>query len=151
MDVSIDAITNNIQLALAPVFLLTAVATLLNAISTRLARSVDRMMAVRQKIEGGNIQNEAVLAHMILEVGEARIRGRLCTAAIFFDVLSGVFISLTVLELFFFAAGGGRVMQTSFVIWTFVLGLLSFMTSMSIILAEVVYAYRSAAWYNPHR
>ena len=55
------------------------------------------------------------------------------------------------LELFFLAAGGGRVMQTSFVIWTFVLGLLSFMTSMSIILAEVVYAYRSAAWYNPHR
>jgi hypothetical protein len=37
MDASIDAITNNIQLALAPVFLLTAVATLINAISGRLA------------------------------------------------------------------------------------------------------------------
>ena len=35
MDASIDAITNNIQLALAPVFLLTAVATLINAVSAR--------------------------------------------------------------------------------------------------------------------
>ena len=40
MDASIDAITNNIQLALAPVFLLTAVATLINAISGRLALSL---------------------------------------------------------------------------------------------------------------
>jgi hypothetical protein len=50
MDVSIDAITNNIQLALAPVFLLTAVATLLNAISVRLARNVDRMRAIQQTL-----------------------------------------------------------------------------------------------------
>ena len=50
MDASIDTITNNIQLALAPVFLLTAVATLLNAISTRLARTVDRMRAIQQRL-----------------------------------------------------------------------------------------------------
>ena len=50
MDTSIDTITNNIQLALAPVFLLTAVATLLNAISTRLARTVDRMRDIQQNI-----------------------------------------------------------------------------------------------------
>jgi len=46
MDASIDAITNNIQLALAPVFLLTAVATLINAISARLARSVDPILRI---------------------------------------------------------------------------------------------------------
>ena len=88
---------------------------------------------------------------MMIEANEAKIRGRLCTAAIFFDVLSGIFISLTVLELFFFQAGAVRVLQTSFVIWTFVLGLVSFMTSLSIVLAEIVYAYRSAGWYHPHR
>ena len=151
MDVSIDAITNNIQLALAPVFLLTAVATLLNAISTRLARSVDRMRSIQQKIHDGSVRNEAALQHMMIEANEAKARGRLCTAAIFFNVLSGIFISLTVLELFFFQAGAVRVLQTSFVIWTFVLGLVSFMTSLSIVLAEIVYAYRSAGWYHPHR
>jgi hypothetical protein len=151
MDASIDAITNNIQLALAPVFLLTAVATLINAISGRLARSVDRMRAIQYRIQEGGVEDEAVLNHMMIEANEAKIRGRLCTAAIFFDVLSGIFISLTVLELFFFQAGAVRVLQTSFVIWTFVLGLVSFMTSLSIVLAEIVYAYRSAGWYHPHR
>jgi hypothetical protein len=149
MDVSIDAITNNIQLALAPVFLLTAVATLINAISSRLARSVDRMRAIQHRIQEGGIQDQAVLMHMMKEANEAKIRGRLCTAAIFFDVLSGVFISLTVLELFFFQAGAVRSLQATYVIWTFVLGLMSFMTSLSIVLAEVVYAYRSAGWNTP--
>jgi hypothetical protein len=149
MDVSIDAITNNIQLALAPVFLLTAVATLLNAISARLARSVDRMRAIQKMIHASEEISEASRQHFIIEANEAKVRGRLCTAAIFFDVLSGIFISLTVLELFFFQAGAVRSLQTAYVIWTFVLGLVSFMTSLSIILGEVVYAYRSAGWNSP--
>jgi len=146
MDASIDAITNNIQLALAPVFLLTAVATLINAISGRLARSVDRMRAIRHSIDLGEVKDAVLLRHMNKEADEAQVRGRLCTAAIFFNVLSGVFISLTVLELFFFQAGAVRSLQTTYVIWTFVLGLISFMTSLSIVLTEVVYAYRSAGW-----
>ena len=149
MDVSIDAITNNIQLALAPVFLLTAVATLLNAISARLARSVDRMRAIQKIIHSGEVISDGSRQHFIVEANEAKMRGRLCTAAIFFDVLSGIFISLTVLELFFFQAGAVRSLQTAYVIWTFVLGLMFFMTSLSIILAEIVYAYRSAGWESP--
>ena len=149
MDASIDAITNNIQLALAPVFLLTAVATLLNAISSRLARSVDRMRAIQQAIHRGDVKDEETIRYMAKEAQEAKTRGRLCTAAIFFDVLSGVFISLTVLELFFFQAGAVRSLQTDYVVWTFVLGLIFFMTSLSIVLAEVVYAYRSAGWNPP--
>jgi hypothetical protein len=149
MDVSIDAITNNIQLALAPVFLLTAVATLINAISARLARSVDRMRSIQEAIHRGDVKDEETIQYMHKEANEAKTRGRLCTAAIFFDVLSGVFISLTVLELFFFQAGAVRSLQATYVIWTFVLGLMSFMTSLSIVLAEVVYAYRSAGWNSP--
>ena len=149
MDVSIDAITNNIQLALAPVFLLTAVATLINAISARLARSVDRMRSIQKIIHSGEVRDQLILEHLKKEAEESKIRGRLCTLAIFFDVLSGVFISLTVLELFFFQAGAVRSLQTTYVIWTFVLGLLSFMTSLSIVLAEVVYPYRSAGWNTP--
>jgi amino acid transporter len=90
-----------------------------------------------------------LLKHMNKEADEAQIRGRLCTVAIFFVVLSGVFISLTVLELFFFQAGAVRSLQATYVIWTFVLGLVSFMTSLSIVLAEIVYAYRSAGWNTP--
>jgi hypothetical protein len=150
MDASIDAITNNIQLALAPVFLLTAVATLLNAISARLARSVDRMRSIQKLIHGDPNLSDATRTQMRIEANEAKTRGRLCTAAIFFDVLSGLFISLTVLELFFFQAGAVKSMQTAYVIWTFVLGLVAFMTSLSFVLAEVVFAYRSAGWDSPH-
>jgi Protein of unknown function (DUF2721) len=150
MDVSIDAITNNIQLALAPVFLLTAVATLLNAISSRMARSVDRMRSIQKLIHADPNFTDAARAQMLIEANEAKVRGRLCTAAIFFDVLSGLFISLTVLELFFFQAGAVRSLQTTYVIWTFVLGLVSFMTSLGLVLAEVVFAYRSAGWDSPH-
>ena len=146
MDPSIDTITNNIQLALAPVFLLTAVATLFNAISTRLARTVDRMRAIQEKIQDGLVTDESVIRHMRIEANEAKIRGRLCTLAIFFVVLSGVFISVTVLELFFFQAGAVRSLKTDYVVWTFVLGLTSFMTSLSIVLGEVVYAYWSTGW-----
>ena len=150
MDVSIDAITNNIQLALAPVFLLTAVATLINAISGRLARSVDRMRSIQNQLyTGAQVISPLVRDHMLIELKEAKIRGRLCTSAIFFNVLSGVFISLTVLELFFFQTGAAHYAKTSYVIWTFVLGLVSFMTSLSIVLAEVIYAYRSAGWNTP--
>jgi hypothetical protein len=149
MDSSIDAITNNIQLALAPVFLLTAVATLISAISTRLARTVDRMRAIQQLIYQGEVKDQDALTHLTKEAQEARTRGRLCTAAIFFVVLSGVFISLTVLELFFFQAGAVRSLQATYVIWTFVLGLVSFMTSLCIVLTEIVFAYRSAGWSTP--
>ncbi|CAM3732104.1 DUF2721 domain-containing protein [Polynucleobacter antarcticus] len=149
MDVSIDAITSNIQLALAPVFLLTAVATLINAISARLARSVDRMRSIRQKIQDGHITDSVVVQHLMLEANEAKRRGRLCTIAIFFNVLSGVFISLTVLELFFFQAGAVRSMQTTYVVWTFVLGLVFFMTSLAVVLVEVICAYMSAGWNTP--
>ncbi len=151
MDASIDAITNNIQLALAPVFLLTAVATLINAISARLARTVDRMRDIQQKIQDGLVTDENMLSHMRTEANEAKVRGRLCTLAIFFVVLSGVFISLTVLELFFFQAGAVRSLKTEYVIWTFVLGLISFMTSLSIVLGEVIYAYWSAGWHLHRR
>ena len=148
MDNSIDVITNNIQLALAPVFLLTAVATLFNAISTRLGRTVDRMRAIHKELQDGRITDHEIHLLMQKEADESKFRGRLCTMAIFFDVLSGVLISLTVLELFLFQAGALNTPKTGYVMWSFVLGMVSFMISMVIMLGEVVYGYLSAGWDN---
>ena len=148
MDNSIDVITNNIQLALAPVFLLTAVATLFNAISTRLGRTVDRMRAIHKELQDGHVTDHQIHQLMQKEADESKFRGRLCTMAIFFDVLSGVLISLTVLELFLFQAGALNTPKTGYVMWSFVLGMVSFMISMVIMLGEVVYGYLSAGWDN---
>jgi len=62
--------------------------------------------------------------------------------------LSGVLISLTVLELFLFQAGALNTPKTGYVMWSFVLGMVSFMISMVIMLGEVVYGYLSAGWDN---
>jgi hypothetical protein len=94
MNITIDALTSNIQLALAPVFLLTAVATLVGAISTRLARTVDRMRFVQNALYGNQALSDKLRMHYEIELREFKMRGRLCTVAIFFNVLSGVLISL---------------------------------------------------------
>jgi len=91
----------------------------------------------------------ALESHYKVEYKEVRVRGRMCAIAIFFDVLCGVLISLTVLELFFFQAGGSHPLPGGYVVWTFVGGLLCFVTALLIMLAEVVYAHRSAGWDLP--
>jgi hypothetical protein len=104
---------------------------------------------VQDALYGSQVLSEQLRMHYEVELREFKMRGRLCTVAIFFNVLSGVLISLTVLELFFFQTGSVALLQTGYVVATFVLGLISFMTSLLIVLAEVVHAYRSASWDMP--
>ena len=47
----IDQIAHVIQLSIAPVFLLTGVGTLLNVLSGRLARIIDRARVLEQRLE----------------------------------------------------------------------------------------------------
>jgi len=148
MTISSNDITSTIQLALAPVFLLTAVVTLITAISGRLARTIDRMRFTHAELLDPSKLSPSLASHYRVEYRDARLRGRLCAIAIFFDVLSGVLISLTVLELFFFEAGV-RHLRGSYVVATFVAGLISFMTALIVVLIEVVYAHRSATWDLP--
>jgi hypothetical protein len=50
----IDEIAHVIQLSIAPVFLLTGVGTLLNVLSGRLARIIDRARVLEQRLESRN-------------------------------------------------------------------------------------------------
>ena len=149
MELSVSNVTANIQLALAPVFLLTAIATLLSAITARLARNVDRMRFVQNEIYGGSSISVDLRTHYLAELKEFKMRGRLCTAGIFFDVLSGFFISCTILELFFVQSGAAESVRSGFAVGTFVLGIMAFMAAMVMILIEVIVAYRSASWDVP--
>ena len=83
MNLTIDAIQANIQLALAPVFLLTAVATLVTAITARLARNVDRMRFIQNELFGNHEISDKLQLHYEKEIIEFKTRGRLCTLAIF--------------------------------------------------------------------
>jgi hypothetical protein len=63
---ALDTIAHVIQVALAPVFLLSGIATLLNVFSTRLARVADRVEAVAKALDGADAaQAKALSAQLV--------------------------------------------------------------------------------------
>lgn len=53
METDITDITHVIQLAVAPVFLLTAIGTLITALNNRLGRVIDRRRVLQERLPGG--------------------------------------------------------------------------------------------------
>lgn len=95
---SVQDIGMSIQFAIAPIFLLVGTGSLLNVVTTRLGRVVDRARALEKLVEDGE---EEVLEtrHM----GELRLldrRMRYGNRAVFFCSLSAVLICLLVAVLF---------------------------------------------------
>jgi len=73
MPTPLSDITHVIQLAIAPVFLLTAVATILNVLTGRLARAVDRRRVLVAELPGLD-ETVAALARQELSFEHQRIR-----------------------------------------------------------------------------
>jgi hypothetical protein len=90
-------IAHTIQLALAPVFVLVAIGNIMNILSTRLGRIVDRARAL-QKLYG----ETTGAAHdiVVLEMRQVDLRIELNTKAIRLLVMSGLAIGTTVAILF---------------------------------------------------
>jgi hypothetical protein len=86
-------ITRVIQLALAPAFLLTAVASLLNVFANRLARIVDRARSV-QRVPGG--PGAPPLGSPREEIDVLERRARLVRWAITFGTVAALLVSLVI-------------------------------------------------------
>ncbi|WP_248005964.1 DUF2721 domain-containing protein [Novosphingobium sp. HR1a] len=98
-----DMIVQTIQLALTPVFVLVAIGNILNILSTRLGRVVDRARLLQER--HGTTQG---MEHDIV-VSELRLVNRrmtLITQAVRFMVLSALAIGVTVAVLFLSGLGG---------------------------------------------
>ncbi|MFC6435465.1 DUF2721 domain-containing protein [Novosphingobium resinovorum] len=98
-----DMIVQTIQLALTPVFVLVAIGNILNILSTRLGRVVDRARILQER--HGTTQG---MEHDIV-VSELRLVNRrmtLITQAVRFMVLSALAIGVTVAVLFLSGLGG---------------------------------------------
>ncbi len=92
-----DEIAHIIQLSVAPVFLLTGVATLLNVLSGRLARIVDRARILEARLGTGDGTQEGA------SVNELRIlerRGKLIYRAITLSTTSALMVCLVIASLF---------------------------------------------------
>ncbi len=89
----ITDITHVIQLAIAPVFLLTAVGTILTALTNRLGRAVDRRRVVEDRLPG-MADEKAEIARLELDALAKRIKA--IYTAFTLTVTCGLFICLSI-------------------------------------------------------
>jgi hypothetical protein len=93
----ISAIAHVIQLAIAPVFLISGVATLLGVLASRLGRIVDRAREIEAKFELGD---NTKCAQMLEELARLSRRARLMNIAITFGTACALLICVTIVALF---------------------------------------------------
>ena len=133
-----NAISHGIQLAIAPVFMLTAVASLIGALATRLSRIIDRARDLDDRLEARTISNRAA-AHW--ELSRLKLRGRVVNWAVGLLTLSGTLIGMTVVALFL---GETSLPRTEpLVPWSFLGGVTSFLLALLCFLLETLLATHS--------
>jgi len=132
----VTSVTHVIQLAVAPVFLLTAISTLISALNVRLGRIVDRQRALQAMAPGG-ARSDAALARE-REFGLLARRVHLSYLAILSAVVSGLFVCLVVALAFIgvlLEVDLARVLAV-----LFVLAMVSMITALSVFLREITLA-----------
>lgn len=134
-DAGINDIANVIQLAIAPVFLLTAVGALIGVLTSRLARAVDRAR-VLEKQQGRGAHD--TIAPVPGELKVLRSRMRLIYLAVALDVVCALFVGLTIVIAFAEALVG---MNLAWLIaLLFVAAMLAFIASLAVFLREIFLA-----------
>lgn len=95
----LSTVTHGIQLAVAPVFLLTAVSGMIAAVAGRLARIIDRARFLENRLDAGDVEHSRAM-RMYAELGELRHRGWLVNGSLALLTLCAMSIGLTIMLLF---------------------------------------------------
>jgi hypothetical protein len=127
-----------IQLAIGPVFLLTAVAATLNVLATRIGRIIDRARIMEDRLETAGPEQADEL-HARLRVLSKR--ATLMNRAIGLSVTSGLLVSLVVAALF--VSNSLSINLAIPITIAFVVALLSLATGLVYFLREVILATNS--------
>jgi hypothetical protein len=142
MDTS--ALSHGIQLAVAPVFMLTAVASLIGALATRLARIIDRARNIEERLAAGEVKNEDAA---YWELNRLRLRGRVVNWSVGLLVVCAVLIGATVMTLFL---GETSAPHTERVVpWSFLGGITSFVLALLCFLVETLLATHTLRFAKP--
>jgi uncharacterized oligopeptide transporter (OPT) family protein len=137
MESHITEITRAIQLAVAPVFLLTAIATMISAMNSRLGRIVDRRRVLQgRQGTGADPETETELAML------AR-RSRLVYHAVFAVVLAALLVCLVVASAFMGALLSIDLART--VAGLFIAAMLAMIAGLGLFLREVFLAVRAGS------
>ena len=139
-------VTHGIQLAVAPVFLLTAVSGLIAAVAGRLARIIDRARFLENRLEAGVVDG-AKATKIYAELQLLRKRGWLVNASIALLTFCALLIGMTIILLFL----GEAAEIATFKIATicFLLGVLCFLFALMCFLTETLMATRLLKFARP--
>ena len=133
MDAHISDVSRVIQLAVAPVFLLTSIATMINAMNTRLGRIVDRRRVVRERIKQSTSEAQTLEFHA--ELNTLVYRSRLAYLGILYSVLAALLVCLVIGGAFIGALISVDLAKTVAII--FVLAMSAMVISLGMFLREV--------------
>jgi len=124
MDANVTDIARIIQLAVAPVFLLTAIGTILSALNNRLGRIVDRRRVLLDRLRTPPGEDTARVKEDFEELSLLAKRIRLIYHAIMLSVLCALLVCLLVAGAFlgvFITADIAKVVGTLFILAMFAL------------------------------
>jgi hypothetical protein len=149
MDAHISDITKVIQLAVAPVFLLTAVGTIINALTGRLARAIDRRRVVEARVL--EIEDADERRELLDEVALLAVRTSLVLWSIALAVLAAILVCLLIGTAFvgaFIALDLSRTVAVLFIgaVTALTLCLIFFMREVFLAALSVKHAVRP--WYQ---
>jgi hypothetical protein len=131
----VSEIAGVIQLSVAPVFLLAGVGAIVNAMSTRLGRVVDRARELERELALADAARAATIHH---ELRTISVRARLIGRAIALAVLCALLVTVLLIAAFVDAFVGT---DLSFVLATiFVAALAAFSASLLVFLREILIA-----------
>jgi hypothetical protein len=135
---ALDTVQHSIQLAVAPVFMLTAIAALIGSLATRLARLVDRARKLEELLDNPPVKHEEDIHDELLRL---RKRGRVVNTSMLLLTLAATLIAATVMALFLSDTISSE--SRLLVPWTFLAGVICFVFALLFFLFETLLAARS--------
>lgn len=132
-------VTHGIQLAVAPVFLLTAVAAMIGAVAGRLARIIDRARLLETWLDAGGVEESRAMK-MYAELHDLRHRGWLVNSCIALLTFCAILIGMTIILLFLGETSEIPILRISTV--CFLSAVVCFLFALLCFLAETLLATR---------
>lgn len=144
MDLQLGEISHTIQLAIAPVFLLTGVGTNLMVLTNRLGRIIDRARYLEDRFPDASTQEQA---HYDIELGRLGRRAHLINRAITLSTSSALLVCIVIASLFIgdiFDLGLGKMIAM-----LFVLAMMTLIGGFIYLLREIFIATRTLSFRRP--
>ena len=142
-----SVVTHGIQLAVAPVFLLTAVSGMIGSVAGRLARIIDRARALDERLKGAVDSEFITQTHA--ELNRLRTRGHLANGAIGLLTACSFLIGLTIIVLFLGETTAFQIDRLA--IMSFLAGVICFMLALGCFMAETMLATHTLKFGKPLR